>query len=47
MLYLLLSVLFSSAIFIVFKLFDTYKINTLQAIVFNYFTAFTIGILSH
>lgn len=47
MLYLLLSVLFSSAIFIIFKLFDTYKINTLQAIVFNYFTAFTIGIVSH
>jgi len=47
MLHLLLSVLFSSAIFIVFKLFGTYKINTLQAIVFNYFTAFTIGILSH
>jgi len=47
MLYLLLSVLFSSAIFIIFKLFDTYKINTLQAIIFNYFTAFTIGILSH
>lgn len=47
MLYLLMSVLFSSAIFIIFKLFDTYKINTLQAIVFNYFTAFTIGILSH
>ena len=42
-----MSVLFSSAIFIIFKLFDTYKINTLQAIVFNYFTAFTIGILSH
>lgn len=47
MLYLLMSVLFSSAIFIIFKLFDTYKINTLQAIVFNYFTAFTIGIMSH
>jgi len=47
MLYLLLSILFSSAIFIIFKLFSTYKINTLQAIVFNYFTAFTIGILSH
>lgn len=42
-----MSVLFSSAIFIIFKLFDTYKINTLQAIVFNYFTAFTIGIMSH
>ncbi|NQY29468.1 MAG: DMT family transporter [Flavobacteriaceae bacterium] len=47
MLYLFLCVLFSSAIFIIFKSFDTYKINTLQAIIFNYFTAFTIGILSH
>ncbi|PHS09685.1 MAG: hypothetical protein COA88_03650 [Kordia sp.] len=47
MLYLFLCVLFSSAIFIIFKLFDTYKINTLQAIIFNYFSAFTIGILSH
>jgi len=40
-------VLFSSTIFIIFKLFDNYKVNTLQAIIFNYFTAFTIGILSH
>jgi len=47
MLYIVLCILCSSAIFIIFKLFDTYKINTLQAIVFNYFTAFTIGILSH
>jgi len=47
MLYLLLCVLFSSTIFIIFKLFDNYKVNTLQAIIFNYFTAFTIGILSH
>jgi len=47
MIFLLLSILSSSAIFIIFKLFDTYKINTLQAIVFNYFTAFSIGILSH
>jgi len=47
MIFLLLSILSSSAIFIVFKLFGTYKVNTLQAIVFNYFTAFTIGILSH
>lgn len=47
MIFLILSVLFSSAIFIIFKLFDTYNINTLQAIIFNYFTAFSIGILSH
>jgi len=47
MLFLLLCILCSSAIFVIFKLFDNYNINTLQAIVINYFTAFTIGILSH
>ena len=40
---LLLSVLSSSLIFVLFKLFDKYKIDTFQAIVFNYFTAFLIG----
>ncbi|WP_299117217.1 EamA/RhaT family transporter [uncultured Winogradskyella sp.] len=33
------------AIFVLFKLFDKFKINTLQAIVVNYFTAFTSGSL--
>ncbi len=47
MFYLLLSILFSSAIFIIFKLFDKYLINTPQAIVTNYATAFTIGIFSY
>jgi len=47
MLFLLLCILCSSAIFVIFKLFDNYNVNTLQAIVINYFTAFTIGILSH
>ena len=47
MIYLLLSVLFSSAIFVVFKLFDKFNINTLQAIVVNYFTAFCVGIFSY
>jgi len=47
MLFLLLCILCSSAIFVIFKLFDIYNINTLQAIVINYFTAFTIGVLSH
>ena len=47
MIYLLLSVLFSSAIFVVFKLFHKFNINTLQAIVVNYFTAFCVGIFSY
>lgn len=47
MTYLVLSVLFSSALFVVFKLFDKYNINTLQAIIINYFTAFSIGIFSY
>lgn len=44
---LILSILFSSAIFIVFKLFEKYQVNTLQAIIVNYFTAFCVGIFSH
>lgn len=47
MIYLLLSVLFSSAIFVIFKLFDKFNINTLQAIIVNYFTAFCVGIYSY
>jgi drug/metabolite transporter (DMT)-like permease len=42
---LLLSILSSSAIFAIFKLFERFKIDTFQAIVFNYFTAFFIGII--
>ena len=45
MIYLLLSIASSSVIFVVFKLFDRFKINTLHAIVVNYITASTIGIL--
>ena len=45
MIYLLLSVLSSSVIFVIFKLFDRYGINTLQAIIFNYFFAFSAGML--
>ena len=47
MIYLLLSILSSTCIFILFKLFNVYKINTLQAIVINYFVAATIGFLSY
>ncbi len=43
MLYLVLSVLFSSGLFVVFKLLDVYKIDTLQAIVINYSIAFSVG----
>lgn len=46
MVYLILCVLFSSAIFVTFKLFDRYHINTLQAIVINYFVAFAVGVFS-
>lgn len=42
---LIISILCSSLIFVIFKLFPKYGINTFQAIVFNYFTAFTCGIL--
>lgn len=42
---LILSIVSSTLIFVIFKLFDRYKIDTFQAIVFNYFTAFGCGIL--
>ncbi|WP_316931852.1 DMT family transporter [Psychroserpens damuponensis] len=45
--YLLLSILASTFIFIIFKLFDKYKINTLQAIVVNYFTACIFGLIMY
>ncbi|MDN3494025.1 DMT family transporter [Winogradskyella bathintestinalis] len=41
--YLLISILSSTAIFIVFKLLKKYNINTLQAIVVNYFVACFLG----
>ena len=43
MIYLLLSILSSSFIFVLFKLFKKYGLNTFQAIVFNYFIACTVG----
>jgi len=45
LIYLSLSILSSTAIFILFKLFDKYNVNTLHAIVVNYITAGTCGIL--
>ncbi len=46
MIYLLLSILSSTVIFTVFKLFDRFKINTFQAIVVNYVTACLSGIIA-
>lgn len=45
MIYLLLSILSSTAIFVVFKLFKKYEVNILQGIVVNYFTACFLGLL--
>ena len=44
MIHLLLSILSSTIIFILFKLFDRYKVNTLQAIVTNYIVACSLGL---
>lgn len=44
--YLLLSVLASTLIFVVFKLFSIFKVNTLHAIVVNYFVACVSGIIA-
>lgn len=45
MIYLFLSIVCSSAIFLIFKWFSTYKIHTLSAIVFNYLAAGCLGFL--
>ena len=44
MIALLLSILSSTLIFVAFKLFDRFKINTLHAIVVNYIVAFSCGL---
>lgn len=41
---LIFSILSSSLIFVIFKLFPKYRVDTFQAIVFNYFTAFICGV---
>jgi drug/metabolite transporter (DMT)-like permease len=43
--YILLSVLFNAVLFVILKSFSRYNINTLQALVVNYFTAFAMGFL--
>lgn len=43
---LIWSICCSSIIFIVFKLFETYKANTFQAIIVNYFIALAVGLMA-
>lgn len=45
--YLILSILCSSAIFVIFKLFDLYNVNRLHAIIFNYVVACICGLSTH
>jgi len=45
--YLVLSVLFSSLIFVIFKLFAKYQVQTIYAIIINYFIACIVGLLFH
>jgi len=47
LIYLLFSVLASTLIFVVFKLFERFNINILQAITANYITAFITGIIAY
>jgi drug/metabolite transporter (DMT)-like permease len=44
MFYLLMSILTNAAIFFLFKLFDRFKVQTLPAIVVNYFMACSVGL---
>ena len=46
MIYLFLSILFSTGLFVIFKYFGIFKIDVLKAIVVNYIVAFTLGFVS-
>lgn len=46
MIYILLSILFNASLFLIFRLFVRFKIDTFQAIVFNYFFAFIVAYFS-
>lgn len=45
MINLILSILFSSSLYVVFKYFEKYNVNTLHAIIVNYIVAGTCGFL--
>ena len=47
MIYLLLSILSSTIIFVVFRLYKKFGVNTLQAIIVNYFIACTVGFFGY
>ena len=44
MIYLLLSILFNSVLFVIIKLFAKFNIDALQALVINYLVAFLVGL---
>ena len=44
MIYLILSILFNSVLFVIIKLFAKYNIDALQALVINYLVAFLVGL---
>lgn len=43
MIYLVLSVVFATSLFVIFKYFEIFKVDTLKAIVVNYIVAFVLG----
>lgn len=43
MIYLFLSIFFSTIILVIFRMFRRYGVNTFQAIVYNYIVAFAVG----
>ncbi|EID75216.1 EamA family transporter [Imtechella halotolerans] len=45
MLFLLLSIVFSTVLFVIFKIFKHFEINILHAIIANYFTAASLGFI--
>ncbi len=47
MIYLILSILASSLIFVIFKLFAKYNVDTLQAIIINYVVASISGVIAY
>lgn len=46
MIYLIISICISSFLFVVFKLFEVFKLDTIQAIVINYLVAAVLGFFS-
>lgn len=47
MIYLILSILVSSSLFVIFKLFNRFQVNTFNAIVINYLVACVTGLLMY